>query len=95
MLRDNDYLQQRITYIKKNLKKGYTTESLRWALISQGYSRSEVERAIRMANEQLADEVPSLKEKPLIKVESTPSEMPLSIEPEESFFSRLKRKIFG
>jgi len=56
-------------YIKKNLKKGYTVESLRWALINQGYSRVAVEDAIQQANTELAASAPLLKEKPVINYE--------------------------
>jgi len=66
------YIQQLVNYLKRNLSKGYTLESLKWALISQGYSRSEVNRAIKLTNEELAREAPKLKEKPVIKVEREP-----------------------
>jgi len=68
-LRDTDYIQQLVNYIKRNLAKGYTIDSLKWALLSQDYSRSAVERAIKLANEQLAKQAPILKEKPKIKYE--------------------------
>ena len=53
-------------YIKKNLKKGYTKESLKWALINQGYSRIEIEKAISRVDEILSKEAPVLKTKPEI-----------------------------
>ena len=53
-------------YIKKNLKKGYTLDSLRYSLISQGYSRISVENAIDLANKQMAKEIPQIKERPEI-----------------------------
>ena len=53
-------------YVKKNIKKGYTKDSLRWALINQGYSRIEVEKAITRSDEILAAEAPLLKTKPEI-----------------------------
>jgi len=56
-----------VTYLKKNFKKGYTQESLRWALLNQNYSKIEVERAMRRANEELANEAPILKTKPEIE----------------------------
>ncbi len=56
-----------VEYFKKNLKKGYTEEALKWALISQGYSRSAVELAIKKVNLDLAKKAPVLKEKPKIK----------------------------
>lgn len=56
-----------VDYLKKNLKKGYTQESLKWALIKQGYSRIAVENAIKQTNKELSREAPILKEKPIIK----------------------------
>ena len=47
MDKNNSYLGQLVTYIKKNLKKGYTKESLRWALVDQGHSRTEIEKSLR------------------------------------------------
>jgi len=54
-------------YFKKNLKKGYTEESLKWALIKQGHSRTVVERAIAQLHKELAEKAPILKEKPTIR----------------------------
>jgi hypothetical protein len=56
-------------YVIKNSRKGYTIESLRWALINQGYSKLEIEKAIKKANEELANRAPILKTKPVIKHE--------------------------
>lgn len=58
-----------VEYIKKNLKKGYTEDSLKWALISQGYSRTMVENAIKQVHKDLAKKAPKLKEKPKITYE--------------------------
>ena len=55
-----------IEYLKKNLKKGYTLDSLKFALLKQGYSRSLLERAIHDVQIVLAQEAPILKEKPKI-----------------------------
>jgi len=62
-----DYIQQLADYFKKNLSKGYTAESLKWSLVSQGYSRSSVNRALQIANQQLAEKAPQMKEKPIIR----------------------------
>lgn len=56
-------------YFKRNVKKGYTEDSLKWALINQGYSRMIVEDALELANTELAQSAPVLKEKPVIKYE--------------------------
>ena len=45
-MRREEYKRKIIDYLKKNFKKGYTEESLRWALIAQGYSRTIVDMAI-------------------------------------------------
>jgi len=69
MLRKGDYKKELVDYFKKNLKKGYTKESLKFALIDQGNSRVEVERALFAAEKELASEAPILKTKPEIKYE--------------------------
>lgn len=89
MPRENDYIQQLANYIKKNVSKGYTPESLRWALINQGYSRTSVERAIELANEQLAKQAPKMIEKPVIKIEKTPMYTKLPTEG-KSFWQKIK-----
>jgi len=58
-----------IDYFKKNLSKGYTEESLKWALVNQGYSRTDISRAIEQAHKELAEKAPKIKEKPKIKYE--------------------------
>jgi len=58
--------EQLAEYFKKNLKKGYTPDSLKWALISQSYSRVIVEEALNDAQKEMAKEAPIFKEKPLI-----------------------------
>ena len=55
-----------VEYIKKNLRKGYTLDSLKYALVNQGYSRTFVDRVIERANKELAEKAPELKEKPKI-----------------------------
>lgn len=64
-----DYVQQLVEYFRKNVKKGYTKESLKWALVNQGHSRLEVEKAMKRVDETLGQEAPILKTKPEIKFE--------------------------
>ena len=84
--RAEDYIQQLANYIKKNLTKGYTPDSLRISIEAQGYSRSAFERALKLANEQLAAQAPIMKEKPIIKIETEP---PMQID-KKSFWTRIK-----
>jgi len=68
MARDS-YKTKLTDYFKKNLKKGYTFDSLRLALINQGYSKIMVDRAIEQVHKELAEKAPILKEKPIINYE--------------------------
>ena len=52
MKKDETYLSDKVTYIKKNLQKGYNKDSLKWALISQGNSRQEVDKAFTHDKEE-------------------------------------------
>lgn len=58
-----------IEYLKRNLKKGYTLDSLKWGLVRQGYSRAIIDLAIKEMNEEMSIQAPVLKEKPTIKYE--------------------------
>jgi len=85
MRKDKNYIQQLADYLKNNLKKGYTKESLKWALVSQGHSRLEVDKAISLVDAELASEAPVLKTKPVISYEIVEPEP----EPKKSFWKRL------
>ena len=75
-------------YLKKNLKKGYTIESLKWALIKQGYSRTAIEMAIEQLHKELAREAPVLKEKPVINYQII-DENDNPVEVKKSWWGRL------
>lgn len=64
-----DYVNHMVEYVKKNLKKGYTQESLKWALVNQGHSKLEVEKALKRVEETLSQEAPVLKTLPEITYE--------------------------
>ena len=85
---EESYKKKLREYIKKNLKKGYTQDSLKWALINQGYSRTAVEGAIEEVNKELAMQAPVLKDKPVIKYEIIGEDnQPIIIK--KSFWKRL------
>jgi alpha-beta hydrolase superfamily lysophospholipase len=66
---ENTYRVKLVEYIKKNLKKGYPTDTLKIALINQGYMRTMVDEAVQEAIKQMASEAPVIKEKPEIEHE--------------------------
>ncbi len=79
-----------IEYIKKNLKKGYPLDTLKIALVNQGYSRPIIEESIKLTMEELAKEAPALKEKPQIEHEILIEDPTLEVvEKKPSFFKRL------
>ncbi len=87
-MEEYNYRKKIVDYLKKNLKKGYTIESLKWALIGQGYSRTSVERAIEELNKELAKKAPILKEEPVIKYEIV-DEKDRPIKIKKSFWKRI------
>ena len=65
-----NYRKKLAEYFRKNLKKGYTEESLKWALIQQGYSRMDISRVIENVHKETIEKTPEeVKEKPKIKYE--------------------------
>jgi hypothetical protein len=66
MNQPKDITSQLVGYIKKNLAKGYNQDTLRFSLLSQGYSKITVENAIEKAHQQLSKTLPAIKEKPQI-----------------------------
>ena len=85
-----NYIGTLVEYVKKNLKKGYTKESLKWALIKQGHSRLEVEKAITQVDAELAHQAPILKTKPEITLEVI--EPRNAVVEKKSFWKKILRK---
>ena len=84
-MRERVYERNLVEYIKRNLRKGYTGESLKWALVSQGYTRMDVSQAIETASRELAAELPKVEApKPTPRIEPV-EEAPVK----KGFFSRL------
>ena len=68
-MRRLDHKRELVEYFKKNLAKNYTEESLKFALMNQGYSRSAIDQALGEAHKEIAKTAPILKEKPVIRYE--------------------------
>lgn len=82
-------IQQLTDYIRKNLIKGYTLDSLRVSLINQGYSKISVEKAIERANQQIAQEIPPIKEKPQITHKIITEDNEVIIPEKKGFLKRI------
>lgn len=81
-MRRLDNKRELIEYFKKNLSKSYTEESLRVALLRQGYSRVMIDQALGQAHKEISERAPIIKEKPIIKHEYyDENNRPIGIEP--------------
>lgn len=82
-MRRLDNKRELIDYFKKNLSKNYTAESLKFALIKQGYSRAAIDQALEQANKELSERAPKIqKEKPIIRYEVYDQHnKPINVEP--------------
>jgi len=94
-MRRLDYKHQLVDYFIRNLEsKRYDADSLKYALINQGYSQVAVTQAYEEAVKQMAEKAPILKEKPIIKHEVYDlNNNPIDVEPMsrwEKFVYRLK-----
>ena len=74
---EGSYKRRIIDYFKKNAKKGYPPQTLKFALINQGYLRPMVEEAMEQAMKEMAREAPVLKEAPQIEHEVVVDEVPV------------------
>ena len=88
-MRRLDYKEQLIDYFKKNLRKGYPSDSLKFSLVNQGYSRTAVDQAFMEANKILAEKAPEFKEKPMIVYEVL-DENNKSVKLKNSLWARFK-----
>jgi len=85
-MREAEFIRQLVDYFKQNLPKGYTPDALRFALMRRGYSRTMVEKALQIANQEMAAMASPIKEKPQIVYEA---EEVVSELPKKSFWKRL------
>ncbi|MEK6895014.1 MAG: hypothetical protein AABX48_00685 [Nanoarchaeota archaeon] len=80
-----------VEYFKKNIKKGYSADSLRWTLIKQGYARSIVDLALAQACKEI-ESVKENKEKPTIKHElydENDNKVYADVKPKKSWWKRI------
>jgi len=76
-----------VSYLERNLKKGYKMDDLRWALVNQKHSRIEIEKAIKIIEAR----TPSAKKDEERKEEIKIATQEQIVEPEKrkGFWARL------
>lgn len=52
VVRNTPAIRSILDYIEKNIRKGYKMDDLRYMLLSQGYSRIDVDEAIKIFEEK-------------------------------------------
>ncbi|MDE1848605.1 MAG: hypothetical protein KGH55_01075 [Nanoarchaeota archaeon] len=62
------YRRDFVNHLKRTLSKGYKEQSLRTALLNQGYSDVVIDRALDQALKELAEEEKAKKEKEKPKI---------------------------
>lgn len=55
-VRKVDQISPLIDYMRRNLNKGYKISDLRWTLVSQGYSKIEIDKALHVIEQEQAIE---------------------------------------
>lgn len=88
MGKEPTYIDTLSNRIKLNLKKGYNRESLKWALVNQGHSRIEVDKAFRQAELEISKDTQMARQQQ-IAMAPPPMIIPVEEEPRKGFFARL------
>ncbi len=84
--KDVNYIQNLVDYTKRNLKKGYAPDSLKWALINQGHSRIEVDKALSVAQAEISKE--SVRQQARTESPNVQPAIEVDVEPKPSFWKR-------
>ena len=86
--KDVNYSKNLVEYARKNIQKGYSIDSLRWALINQGHSRIEVDKALSTAQSEISRESVKSSQSQNQSQNSQQSNMQINVEPEKSWWQR-------
>ena len=82
---------QLVAYVKKNLEKGYDLNTLRYSLIGQGYSRTSVEKAILLAQNEMKPEEPEEpKQTRMVEIDEEEIRIQLRSRGGDGMFTKLK-----
>lgn len=85
--RESDRVKPLVDYLKKNLDKGYKIQDLKWALVNQGHSKIEVDKATKI----VSDYMEAQRNKPAPKPEPKVEVMEPEAQEKKGFF----KKLFG
>jgi len=86
VLRDGDYMKQVVSYIERNMGRGYNVDQIRFTLLQHGYSRAAIERGMKIYNQMHPPMAEPVKNEALAV--SEPVAEPV-VEEKKGFFSRM------
>lgn len=90
-VRTTPHLRTILDYFEKNLKKGYKLDDLKYMLLSQGYSKTEIGEAIKIVEEKRKkdQEVIKKEEERQLKMQIHEDLKQVTEERKKGFFGRL------
>jgi len=90
-VRATPHLRTILDYFEKNLKKGYKLDDLKYMLLSQGYSKTEVGEAIKIMEEKRKkdQEVAKKEEEKRLKMQIHEEIKQVNEQQKKGFFGRL------
>lgn len=87
MPNEGESVKKIVEYLEKNLEKGYKIEGLKWALINQKYSKSDIDKAVDIISARTAKVGKEQKEKEVQQAVSVEVIKPLDVD--KTFFKKL------
>ncbi|RZD30573.1 hypothetical protein CXT76_02220 [Candidatus Parvarchaeota archaeon] len=79
-------IKELMDYFRKNLEKGYSVESLKWALVSQGNSKREILKALQIVEAENNSEINNKEQ-----TKNTENSK-IKVEPKKSFWKNFFNK---
>jgi hypothetical protein len=85
VLRDGDYMKSVISYIERNMARGYNMDQIKFTLMQHGYSRAAIDRGIRIYQQNHP-----VKAEPVV-MEAPPAPEPVAepVVEKKGFFSKI------
>jgi len=90
-VRATPHLRTILDYFEKNLKKGYKVDALKYVLLNQGYSKTEIAEAIRIIEEKTKKDQEAVKkeEERRLKMQIQEELNQVNQQQKKGFFGRL------
>jgi len=90
-VRATPHLRTLLDYFEKNLKKGYKVDALKYILLNQGYSKTEIAEALRIIEEKTKKDQEAIKkeEERKLRMQVQEEVKKVTQDQKKGFFGRL------